>query len=515
MSSLVINHNTAAINTHRNLLNVDRRMKTSLEHLSSGEKIVRAADGPAALMISEQMRAQVASVTQAISNSETSVSMVQTTEAALDEVNRLLVSIRALAIHAANEGANDENMLNADQFEITNALESVDRVSQFAQFGTKKLLDGSRGVNGLAAGAALTFLRASEKTQGSPDEGYAINVTQVATKANVVGEIPLTKEYLNTPRTNDRGEPVNEKGQKVETAADADVKPVVLTVQESGRVARYVTKKGDDVNVVRRSLADAIEKAGLHVKVVNPGEGEPDDMRLELEHTEYGSEHKFVVASSVAGVLSKDEGKPDLVKNGQDVEGTIGDQFAVGRGQVLKGGPGTRADGLEVSYSPMAGEAPPNPDAPVGRVNVTNNSIIFQIGPNAGQQAKVSLESVSSRTLGRNVDNESGFQNLAQVNVTRAQGAKDTVKMVDKAIDDINNVRGRLGALQKNSLESNLRSLRVSKEELTSAESVLRDADMAEEMAEFTRNQVVLQSSMAMLSQANQNAQNVLALLRG
>ena len=122
MGALVINHNTQAINTHRNLLNVDRRMKTTLEHLSSGEKIVRAADAPAQLMISEQMRAQIASIVQAIDNAQTGVSMVQTTEAALDEVNRLLVGVRQRAIHAANEGANDPNMLAADQFEVQNSL---------------------------------------------------------------------------------------------------------------------------------------------------------------------------------------------------------------------------------------------------------------------------------------------------------------------------------------------------------------------------------------------------------
>ena len=126
MGALVINHNVSAINTQRNLLQVDKQLKTSLEHLSSGERIVRAADGPADLMISEQMRAQIASVEQAIRNSETSVSMVQTTEAALNEVNRMLITIRQRAIHAANEGANDENMLMADQLEVTNTLEALD-----------------------------------------------------------------------------------------------------------------------------------------------------------------------------------------------------------------------------------------------------------------------------------------------------------------------------------------------------------------------------------------------------
>jgi len=488
MGSLVINHNTAAINTHRNLLNVDKRMKTSLEHLSSGEKIVRAADGPAALMISEQMRAQVASIRQAIDNAETSVSMVQTTEASLDEVNRLLVSVRQLAIHAANEGANDENMLAADQFEVSNALESIDRISRFAQFGTKKLLDGSRGVNGVAAGMGLTFLEATPETRSSPEEGYEVRITQGATKSQVIGQKAITPALLNRR---------DENGNHV---------PITLTMQESGRVAKYTTTEHDDVNTVVRNLQRAVENAGLRVTV-----DKTDADQLRITHEDYGSDAKFVVVSSEAGVLSTEEGKPEAVQNGRDVMGTINNQFATGDGRELTAAEGTKAEGLKVLYE---GGTPENTDIPVGRVNVTNNALVFQIGPNAGQKAAVSLDSVSTRTLGTNVLNESGFKALTDVDVRSAQGAADTMRLVDKAIDDINVVRAKLGALQKNSLESNLRSLRVSQEELTSAESVIRDADMAQELSEYTRNQIFLQSGMAMLGQANQSARNVLSLLQ-
>src|SRR3989339_497965 len=112
--SLRINHNTSAINAHRNLLQNSEQMGSTLEKLSSGLKINRASDGPANLVISEQMRAQIAGLKQAIDNSETAVSLVQTTEANLSEVNKLLINIRQLAIHASNEGVNDETMLQAD-----------------------------------------------------------------------------------------------------------------------------------------------------------------------------------------------------------------------------------------------------------------------------------------------------------------------------------------------------------------------------------------------------------------
>jgi flagellin len=230
-----------------------------------------------------------------------------------------------------------------------------------------------------------------------------------------------------------------------------------------------------------------------------------------ITHREYGSDAKFTVVSSIPGVLSKEEGIPESVNNGKDIQGTINFQIAEGKGNELTAGQGTVADGLTVAYEGML---PEDANIPVGRVSVTQNSLIFQVGPNAGQKVAVSLDKVSAQSLGRNVDNESGYESLDDVDVTNAQGAEDTMKMVEHAIDGVNRVRAQLGAIQKNALESQLRSLAVSREELTNAESVIRDADMAAELSEFTRNQVISQSSMAMLGQAHQAPRNVLSLLQ-
>ena len=141
--SLRINNNIAAINAHRNLTMTTRSLAGSMEKLSSGYRINRASDNPAGLVISEQFRAQIAGLGRAIENSEGSINMIQTAEGALNELNNLLVSMRELAIHAANEGFNDTDQLAADQAEIANAISTIDRISQNTQFGTKKLLDGS------------------------------------------------------------------------------------------------------------------------------------------------------------------------------------------------------------------------------------------------------------------------------------------------------------------------------------------------------------------------------------
>ena len=162
---LRINQNIAGLNAQRQLQNNSDALEGSLEKLSSGMRINRASDSPANLIISEQMRAQIAGLKQAVDNSETAVGMVQTTEAAMVEVSNLLVNMRQLAIHAANEGVNDENMLEADQLELENALNTVDRITANAQFGKKKLLDGSTGANGVGIGEGLQFVQAAPETR--------------------------------------------------------------------------------------------------------------------------------------------------------------------------------------------------------------------------------------------------------------------------------------------------------------------------------------------------------------
>ena len=150
--SLRINNNIPAVNALRNLDETNKKLAESLARLSSGFRINKGADSPAGLVISEQMRAQLAGLNQAIANSELDNAMIQTTEGALTEVNNLLIRMRQLALQAANEGANDARMLAADQAEVDNSLDTIDRIALTSQFGTRTLFDGSNGPSGVAVG---------------------------------------------------------------------------------------------------------------------------------------------------------------------------------------------------------------------------------------------------------------------------------------------------------------------------------------------------------------------------
>lgn len=479
---LRINHNIAALNGARLLVENGTKLKKSLEQLSSGMRINRAADGPAALIISEQMRSQIGGVTQAIDNAETGITMVQTTEAAMTEVTSLLTKVRQLAVAAANEGANDENMLEADQLELENALDSIDRIAINAQFGVKKLLDGSTGANGVGIGEGLEFIEATPATIASPVEGYAVRVFQQGTQARVDGTTALTEELINEEEE--------------------------LTIAEGGKSISITSKDGQSVNQFFGLLNNEILKAGLDVEVTLN-----EDDTLSLVHKGFGSENKFSISSSTAGVLSSESRTMEAASPGMDIRGTIGKEVATGRGQVLTGVEGTKVEGLEIRYG--GSEISDGEDGdPVGRMAVFQNSLIFQVGGNVGQTVSVSLVNVNTRVLGRGVPNESKYTSIRDMDLRSAQGAEDAQRLVDQAINELTTSRARLGAFQKNSLEANLRQLRINVEELTNAESVIRDTDMAQAIAAFTRNSIMFESSTAMLAQANQIPRTVLTLLK-
>ncbi len=182
--SLSINTNSSAQTAHRLLLSTNSKLSKSIERLSSGYKINTAADDPAGLVISEKLRAQVGGLNQAISNAGDAVNMVKTAEGALVEVSSLLSSMRDLAVHAANAGANDNEAVAADQAQIDNAIASINKIADETQFGTKKLLDGSAGMKTTITGLAVTGANMNYATTLETGDSLDIEVTQIAQQAS-------------------------------------------------------------------------------------------------------------------------------------------------------------------------------------------------------------------------------------------------------------------------------------------------------------------------------------------
>jgi len=483
-----INTNAMALNTHRNVVNNSKAQAKNLEKLSSGLKINRAADAPAALNISEQLRAQTASLKQAIDNTEMSVSLMQTAEAALDEVSRSLISARQIAVHAANTATNDEFMHTADQQEIDSILSEINTIAANTQYGKNFLLDGSRAGNGITTGEHLQFLDADHRASSSGPGGHEVKISKAATRSEVTGSVALSQEII-------------EQGEQI-------------TITEGGRTVNFRTITNANVEQNMNELALAIEEAGLNVELVRPDTSDSDGFApqaMTLRHKNYGSEHSFQVTTNTAGLFSSQSNVPDWIQNGIDVQGEIAGEESIGRGQVLTGGVGAGvAEGIRVLYT---GEK-----APERRScwDCDFHAELFGI-PYWSQCSSPDESFIQQRhaaTLGIGIDNQSDFKSLADISVMDGQKAMDAMQIIDRAIEEVAANRGRMGAFQKNTLESNLNFLRIAHENVLSSESVIRDADMATEMANFTRNQILMDSSVAMLAQANQAPMAMLQLLQ-
>ncbi len=528
-----IKNNISSLNALRHTSNNFNDVKGNIEKLSSGMKVNRASDGPATLIASERLRSQIVSMKQALENAENSVTLVQTAEGALNEVNAMLVNLRQLAVHAANEAINDKQMLEADQSEIDHLLGAIDRIADNTLYNSRNLLDGSNGANGVTVGPNLEFIAAKPETQASPEQGYEVDITQVSTRARASGNVPITVENIgegsqlviteggrSAVLDTSRGELAEGINKIVE---NAKTDPQTFPPEEASSkirtmIARQLQKKADESNV---NVDVLLDPAGL----------------MFVRHREFGDEPRFSVTSSTAGFLSPEANFAKFAEPGKDVEGTINGEIALGNGQFLTSVEGTNPQGLTIQYTrelgsttrPIFDEAgnqvgtevieEKNEDVvgqPVeGFVHVAQESISFQVGPNEKQVTDLSIDTIRTTKLGRGVLNESDFQSLADIDVRSPKGARDAMKVIDAGIDEVTKLRAKLGSFQKNALESNMNSLRIAEENLTQAESTIRDADMAAEMSELTSGQILLSSSTAMLAQANQVPQSVLGLITG
>jgi len=471
---LGMKNNVASINAIKHLAKAQKEMSDSLTRLASGQRVNSGADAPESLVMSEGLRAQIAGVQQALKNTEFSLSMVQTAEGALVEVNNLLIEMRQLATTAANEGATDFGALISLQFQIRTAIEGIDRVSQFTRFGNKNLLDGSQGVTGMGGNEELVFLNATSKTISSPLSGYDVDINEMPLRASLIEDLD-----------------------------DEDASGLQITLEEEdGAIIRVRNPEG----ATAVGFANRLQKAAFSANMNLDIRYDEDDEELTIEHREYGFTKGFTITSSKDGILVDDPFEPQLFL-GQDIEGTINDEPAEGDGLVLTGDfNNSKTSGLSVAF---LGDGTGN----AGTVTVAQNALKFQSGTSADEQIKVALNSTHSTVLGRGVDNTSGFENLSQIRLTSTQEAIDAIRLVDEALDQLSSMRGQLGSVQKHTLETNISVLRSSAEHLTAAESSIRDTDMALEIANFTKNQIITETAAAAVAQANQTAARVLRLL--
>lgn len=499
---LRINTNVTALNALRNLQNVASNVSTSIERLSSGLRINRAADDPAGIIISESLRAQIDGLNQAISNSQDATSLIKTAEGALTEVNSLLRNVRQLSVHASNTGVNDQTAVQADQTQIASAIASIQRIAEQTQFGTKRLLDGSSGIAAAVVDTAkIAGVNIGGSYAGVATQNGTVNITvnNAATRAQVAGSGGAAT-YASVNATIATVFGANNLGAGGTVVLNGQT----IAVTGSDSVQTLINK----INNISGSTGVAAEFSST--AAANGG-------FIVLTQQNYGKNYGINLSESsklvagTAGSLVYGANATVTVIASALVNGAITSVVS-----TFSGGRAASDSGLRVTdtygNSVLLTEQGNNTSTSESTVStVTAASLQFQIGGNAGQTVTASLGNIRSTALGNTTVSGS---NLSLVDVTTTVGATNAIKVVDEAILQVSQLRANLGAFQKNTLESTVRYLGVGVENLSASESQIRDTNVASEVVSLTKNQIIQQAATSVLAQANSAPQQVLSLLR-
>jgi len=550
-------HNIPALFTYNSLSATNDQLQKSINKLSTGLRINSAADDAAGLAISEKMRGQIRGLDMAVRNAQDGISMIQTAEGALNETQSILQRMRELSVQAANDTltANDRQAI---QLEIDQLKEEIDRIANTTQFNKKKLLDGSASILWSTDKAdTKVFVRGGLRQvdaygQKTALEGnYKVTIEAEETGQGQVLKTDIFKlkhaEYDPTTGglIRDIGEIAgsDSKLQDIDKFWDANGKfmledPQTLTLVMGDGQKRSVTIYADDtLKSLAEKLGGAIqEMQAAYVSTTSVSAGNlVQYVSTAATSGNLAVEGTIVISSAVAGKAGEITfiGDEDLLKalSLSQIQESKENRFGVTvydahdpttpktqasvTGNVLVG---IVHDNVDVEFNSMADVSvswstadktwnfarisSSTTNAFTTYVHLADNTTVFQIGANEGEDMGVDLGDMSGRSLG-----------IHRVLVTDRESAARSISIVDSAIEKVSNQRAKLGAYQ-NRLEHTINNLTTASQNLTAAESRIRDLDMAQEMMNFTKLQILMQAGNAMLAQANVLPQAVLQLLR-
>jgi flagellin len=512
-----INTNIPSLIAQANLNTVNSDLETRLERLATGVRLNRGKDDPAGLIISERIRSDLEGIQQGIDNATRASSVIATTEGALAEISDLLNSVRALIVEAANTGGSSPTERQANQLQIDSAIESITRIANTATFGGLRLLDGSLDYT-------LSGVSASAVTKAQVFGANFVGAGPLQVDITVLASAQTGALYLSGFNAGTGGQVTSSTTLRISGTLGVGVIEVVSGTALSDLVAAV------------NNLTSVTGVSASLISAADPTSG------VVFNSTQYGSD-SFVSVERIGGPTNPAENSVRVFKAADTFQfPTAGSVFSVGAGlseatrdegrdvTALVNGTLANSSGLSLSiFAPTLQLETVLSEDLATTLNgttsftVTGGGALFQLGPEvtALQQTSIGIQSVASENLGGAlVDGRLNFLSSVksgQGNDIRASVARNDFSqassIIDAAIDEVAVLRGRLGAFERNTLETNTRSLQAALENLTSSSSVIRDADFAVETSALTRAQILSQAATSSLSLANQQAGQVLSLL--
>jgi flagellin len=472
ISARILNTNTDALNT-------------SLERLSTGLRINRGADDPAGLIASENLRKQIKGTESAIKNGERAINIVGTAEGSLQEINSMLLDMQGLLSEAANTGGMSAEEIDANQLQVDSILNSVNRIANTTEFEGIKLLNGGLAytTNGVGTSQIAELnINAAKLIDGAT---MTVAITQTASAQTGLMRLSSTGTKLSADLTIQIG---TGRGTTELTFAQSTTLTKVMSginaVKEITGISAALSANGS----VKMMSVDFGSDAYVSVKILNFGAA-------------VGT--KLYTGTGVTATT-------DSRDAGQDVAATVNGTAATGSGKKLT----IRTAMLDAEIDLTAKQAKNKTSS--FSFTITGGGADFALGPvvDANGLESIGIQNISTASLGNSTDGYLSTLKSGGTNALSGDNLYTAQRIVSAAIKDVSTLRGRLGAFQKNTLETTINSLNVTNENLTAAESAIRDTDFATETSKLTRAQILVQASTSVLSQANYAPQSVLSLLK-
>ena len=540
-----IQHNIAALNSYRQLSGNNNALSKNLEKLSSGYRINRAGDDAAGLAISEKMRAQIKGLETAQKNANDGISLVQTAEGNLTEVHSMLNRMVELATQSAN-GTYDDSVDRANlQKEVDSLLDEIDRIAEGANFNGIKLLDGSLGGAKVTATDSVAAVVTNAGTLDNKLAGGTATVGNIT--EGTAGGAKATVEISFAEIT---GPTAGAEGAKVSYSIGGKTIDIDVTKNMTAdEVAKAVKDKlagvkfndgatdiefkvtGDDGNgkLTLTAVTDATTQLTGKVNIAAPT---PTQGTIGKVDGKDGVQGKIsmdfdgrVGTDVIGGTLTVGEGDNakvyEFVKTGEKAtidgataieiaEDADAKAIAAAVGAAVTGVENadgeaydTDVDGSTVTFTEQAAVTNTTGNK-TPKIEFKGGGLTLQVGDtnDSYQKVRVTVGSMSAKSLG-----------IDGIDISTQTGASDAIAKIKTAINTVSSQRGDLGAIQ-NRLDHTINNLGVQTENMTAAESRIRDTDMAEEMMAYTKNNILVQAAQAMLAQANTVPQGVLQLLQ-
>ena len=486
-----INTNVPSLIAQSNLARSSGDLSTRLQRLATGLRINRGADDPAGLIVSERLRSEIKGIGQAIDNSERASSVIATTEGYLAEVADLLNSIKSLVVNSANTGGISQEEIEANQLEIDSAIESITRISNTASFAGLQLLNGS--LEYVTSGINATNI-----------DGLDIHGVQFGTNSSVAVSVEVTQSA--------------QTGQLFLSAATGALASSV-TLELAGKlgVQTLTFASGTALSAVIAAVNTLRDTTGVSASLRN---GASQLSGLYFSSIGYGSDAFVSVRRLGQGgaffqTYTAPGGTATQRDTGRDVSAIINGALATGNGtSVSLNNPALSLDiDLSTAFATTVSGTP-------STFNITGGGATFQLGPSitTTQQIGLGIKSVAASRIGGSTIEGGRFfldsLKSGQSNSLILGRTAEASQVLDAAITEVSVMRGRLGAFERNTLQTNSRSLQIGLENITSSESKIRDTDFAAETAAMTRAQILQQAGTSVLATANSSSQNVLRLLQ-